>query len=263
MAAKILIVDDDEAFLKMVKVRLEKFGYGVLTASDGQKGLDLVEVQRPNLILTDMFMQGMNGFTFCKKLKIQKATRDIPIIILSAQVKLDESFSMLGVEDFLSKPIDFEILENKIRHSLARAGTEKNKQFKILMCTSDEIVARKTVTALQNEARCQLTVAREPADVLGHAVRLKPDIIFLDIAIDEIPPDELIRALRCISLLKQTKIFVFHSAGMDADGDAPAHMKASSLQGTSDACREAGADEDMGHYHEVVFKGCIAKCLER
>ena len=262
MASTLLLVDDDEVFLKTTGTRLERFGYRVLVGRDGLEGLNLVKQERPDLILTDMLMPGMNGFTFCQKLRSNEATRGIPIIVLSAKVELEDSFKPLGVEDFMTKPVDFDMLDKKIRHHLLLAGKRPIRRFEVLALSQSDKIANKMVHVLQEEARCRLSIAYDVAGLLGHAIQIRPDMIFLDILIEEIPPDEIVRSLRAISCLKQTVIYIYHSLTTESGEEEGQQMKVKSLEELRQACLEAGADEDMGHFHEVLFKGCVGKYLK-
>ena len=258
MPEKILIVDDDEGFLKMTKTVLEKAGYEVMVASDGEQGLIAVDKSLPGLILSDMLMPGMNGFTFCQKLKFQDKTKDIPIIVLSAKVQLEDSFRALGVDDFLPKPIDSELLQNKIRHHLKMSGAHANRPLKILAYCSQEVTAKRIRNLLAGEQRCSFAIVSDPADIFGQALRDYPDMIFVDVVTGEIPPDEIIKALRAISLFKQTIIDVYHPVLGET-----ASVKVLSFQEVVDACLAAGADEDLGHFNEVIVRGCIQKYLSK
>ncbi len=81
---KILLVDDDPDFVEAVKVIVEKGGYDVRIAYDGQEGLEAVAAEKPDLIVLDVMMPVMNGHEACAKLKSDKETADIPIILLTA-----------------------------------------------------------------------------------------------------------------------------------------------------------------------------------
>ena len=258
MPEKILVVDDDAGFLKMTKAVLEKAGYEVMVASDGEQGLKAIDQSLPGLILSDMLMPGMNGFTFCQKLKFQDKTKDIPIIVLSAKIQLEDSFRALGVDDFLPKPIDVELLQNKIRHHLKMAGAHKNRLLKILAFCSQDETAKRIRNLLADERHSSFALVSDPADIFSQALRDYPDMIFVDVLTGEIPPDEIIKALRAISLFKQTIIYIFHPVLGET-----ASVKVLSFQEVVDACLTSGADEDLGHFNEVIFRGCIQKYLSK
>ena len=103
---KILIVEDEPDMQQMVQMRLEAAGYKVITANNGQEGLAKVNEELPDLIISDVLMPVMDGFTFYKELKAKKATEDIPVLILTARGKMEDSFKVMGADDFIAKPFN-------------------------------------------------------------------------------------------------------------------------------------------------------------
>jgi DNA-binding response OmpR family regulator len=104
----ILVVDDDPVIQKLLSVNFEMEGYNVLTASDGLEGLDAVSANRPDLVLLDVMMPRMDGVEVAKRLKADEATRDIPIILLSAKAQSADIEKGLaaGADDYVTKPFD-------------------------------------------------------------------------------------------------------------------------------------------------------------
>jgi DNA-binding response OmpR family regulator len=109
----VLIVDDEEPILRLVANLLEAKGHESMTASDGEEGLRMVEVRRPDAILLDIMMPGMDGATVAQKLGESPETSDIPIIFLTGLVDADEMSTRgpkIGGQFFLAKPFDAEKL---------------------------------------------------------------------------------------------------------------------------------------------------------
>ena len=107
-APRILIVDDERRNRQLLEVMLGGEGYDLATATGGAEALEMVAAQRPNLILLDVMMPGMNGYEVAASLKVDPATRHIPIIILTA---LDDRNSRIhglgaGAEEFHTKPVN-------------------------------------------------------------------------------------------------------------------------------------------------------------
>ena len=92
---KIVLIEDDEILSKVVNEELEEAGFEVYRAFEGQKGLDLVGLKKPDLVLLDLVLPGMHGFDVLEKLKSEPATSDIPVMILT----------MLGSDDDIKKGI--------------------------------------------------------------------------------------------------------------------------------------------------------------
>lgn len=87
MPKKILAVDDEKHIVRLVQVNLEREGYTVITASNGQEALDHVAADRPDLIVMDVMMPQMDGLTALKRLKEDEATATIPVIMLTAKAQ--------------------------------------------------------------------------------------------------------------------------------------------------------------------------------
>ena len=121
MAAKILLVEDNEMNRDMLSRRLQRRGYEVLTAVDGESGLALTQSDAPALVLMDMSLPGIDGWEVTRQLKADPATRAIPVIALTAHAMAGDREQALaaGCDDFDIKPIDLDRLLGKIEALLA------------------------------------------------------------------------------------------------------------------------------------------------
>ncbi|MEI6494966.1 MAG: response regulator [bacterium] len=102
---KILIVEDDEFLRSLTTKRLEKEGYAVAVAVDGESAVSAVRDNMPNLILLDLLLPGVNGFDVLEKLKADEALKSIPVIVFSnlGQKEDIDKANSLGADDFLIK----------------------------------------------------------------------------------------------------------------------------------------------------------------
>lgn len=118
--AKILIVEDNEMNRDMLSRRLERKGYEVDIAEDGEEGLEKIKQGAPDLVLMDLSLPKLDGWEATRRLKADKATRDIPVIVLTAHALEHERAKAMdtGCDDFDVKPIDFARLLGKIRRQL-------------------------------------------------------------------------------------------------------------------------------------------------
>ena len=125
--SKILIIDDDEDIVEAMRVVLEKRGHKVSTAVDGNDGMDQARAGKPDVIILDVMMPGLDGFEVARELKGDKQTRDISILMLTA-IKDKTGFDFqkeasdpnwLPVDDYCDKPLDYEVLLEKIKHLLS------------------------------------------------------------------------------------------------------------------------------------------------
>ncbi|HEV8436234.1 MAG TPA: response regulator [Thermoanaerobaculia bacterium] len=118
----ILIVEDNEMNRDMLSRRLEKKGFDILLAFDGQAGIDVAAARRPDLILMDLSLPVIDGWQATHRLKADTALRQIPVIALSAHAMATDREKALGAgcDDFDTKPIDLPRLLAKIDALLAR-----------------------------------------------------------------------------------------------------------------------------------------------
>lgn len=118
---KILVVDDEEETRLVLENILTKEGYAVLKAANGKEALELVQKDIPDLILLDIRMPFMDGYEVCKRLKENKKTETIPIIVITAYPEEKEEALRLGGDDFISKPFEKIDLIVRIRAALRTA----------------------------------------------------------------------------------------------------------------------------------------------
>jgi two-component system, OmpR family, alkaline phosphatase synthesis response regulator PhoP len=108
MPKRILVADDEAHIARIVQMNLQRRGYDVTTASDGRQAMDSVAESAPDLILLDVMMPHMDGFEVLTQLKADPATRDIPVIMLTARAHDRDIFEggERGAEVYLTKPVN-------------------------------------------------------------------------------------------------------------------------------------------------------------
>lgn len=129
---RILIVDDNRSLVLAAERVLQKEGFDVLTAFNGQEGLERARAEKPDLIILDISMPKMDGYDVCRQLKSNPDTARIPIIILSAKGEVDERKSApviglkevyaaynLGANNFLTKPVTANDVLNAVKDELS------------------------------------------------------------------------------------------------------------------------------------------------
>jgi formate hydrogenlyase transcriptional activator len=130
--ATVLIIDDEPLNVDLLEQELAAAGFATLSAADGERALELTAKERPDLILLDVMMPGLDGFAVCERLKAADATRDIPIIFLTALTDTIEKVRAFraGAVDYLSKPFAPEELAARVgtHVALRRARTELEEQ---------------------------------------------------------------------------------------------------------------------------------------
>jgi len=122
MSSLVLIIDDDEAIREMVQVMLEDASYKVIVAQDGVEALQKLEATRPDLIVTDLVMPSMNGYTFLNLLR-QKQLSPIPIIVFTASTTSIQEVEQIEVAGYtyLAKPFEMDELLTKINQLLTNS----------------------------------------------------------------------------------------------------------------------------------------------
>jgi two-component system, cell cycle response regulator DivK len=120
----LLIVEDNEMNRDMLSRRLQRRGYEVLIATDGAEGLASAREHNPDLVLMDMSLPVIDGWEATRQLKTAEATRNIPIIALTAHAMSGDRQKAVdaGCDDFDTKPIELDRLLEKIEHCLERAS---------------------------------------------------------------------------------------------------------------------------------------------
>lgn len=120
---RILVVDDQTYILQILKFVLEAEGFEALTASNGSEAVEVSQRERPDLIVLDVYMPGMDGYDACRRLKADPRTRDIPVILLTARETpgdLQLCFDAGAVDSF-SKPFSPRRLVERIKEILVEA----------------------------------------------------------------------------------------------------------------------------------------------
>jgi CheY-like chemotaxis protein len=115
----VLVVDDDRVSTELSKHTLESKGYEVMIAQDGQEALELLSKKIPDVILLDVLMPRMDGYTFIMKKSNDPAIAKIPVIVLTAMGKTEPLFKRHGVKAYLLKPINAQDLLDKIQAVLS------------------------------------------------------------------------------------------------------------------------------------------------
>jgi DNA-binding response OmpR family regulator len=126
MAQKILVVDDEPTIRDFLNDFFTEEGYKVLQASNGEQAILLAEIENPEVILLDIHMPGIDGIEVCKRLKAQKKTRYIPIIIITGLDDRGFIAYLEGADDFVTKPFNPVELTFRVRsmHRIRRLNTE-------------------------------------------------------------------------------------------------------------------------------------------
>ncbi len=118
--ARILIIDDSPTEIHVLKGMLEKNGFETLTAESGEQGIEIARTEKPDLVLMDVVMPGLNGFQATRQLTRDEETRSIPVIICTTKDQETDKVwgKRQGARDYITKPVSEKELVDKIRSTL-------------------------------------------------------------------------------------------------------------------------------------------------
>ncbi len=158
--AKVLLVEDDPIQASATKEILRKVGYEVLWAEDGINAIKLVKSEKPDIIVLDVILPGMDGYEVCRWLKLDESTKGIPVIMLTVKKELSDKISglQIGADDYLPKPYNELELNARIYASLRTKALQdelklKNKQLEDLLDKVNYMAITDALTGLYNRRR--------------------------------------------------------------------------------------------------------------
>ncbi|MGQ9626008.1 MAG: response regulator transcription factor [Anaerolineae bacterium] len=182
MKKKILLIEDDPGWVRLIAIGLEQHNFEVTAANDGLEGLQLAYEIHPDLVILDIKMPGMDGWQTCRRLR---EISDIPIIILTARYALEEDVVKglkLGADDYLVKPVSLSELEARIEALLRRSNASQQAPRKVPLYSNGDLtidflqhkvfVAGKEVSLTPTEFRLLSHLAQNEGRVLPHAYLL-------------------------------------------------------------------------------------------
>ena len=122
MSSRLLVVEDEEALAILLQYNLDKEGFEVAIASDGEQALRMAAERRPDILLLDWMLPGISGVEVCRRLRMGSETRNIPIIMLTARGEQRDRLQGLsvGADDYVSKPFVMSELAARLRALLNR-----------------------------------------------------------------------------------------------------------------------------------------------
>ena len=204
-ANRILIVEDDRSLADVLAYNLRQAGYDVLTASDGQDGLNRARLKSPGLVILDLMLPVMDGLEVCRALRADPTTRDILVLMLTA--KGEESDQLvgftLGADDYVTKPFSVKVLLERIKALFRRGRGAAGEDTDVVECLG-VAVDRRRHRAVVNELPLDLTksefrlldtLIRQPGRVFDRA-ELIDAALGEDTLVMERTIDVHIRALR-------------------------------------------------------------------
>jgi two-component system phosphate regulon response regulator PhoB len=160
---RILVIDDEKDLIELVRYNLEKEGFVVRSAQDGESGLEAARKESPDIILVDLMLPGIDGLDVCRSLRSDSRTARIPLIMLTAKsAEADRILGLeLGADDYVTKPFSPRELIARIKAVLRRTSSPK---------TAADVIRRGSLTI--DMARRTVTCAGEPIVLTATEFRL-------------------------------------------------------------------------------------------
>jgi diguanylate cyclase (GGDEF)-like protein len=149
--SRILIVDDDQDIARILRFRLEKKGFECILAGNGFEALEILDRQHPDLVLLDVMMPKMDGFTACREIRKRNAWARIPVIMLTAKGDTSDKVSGIGegADDYVVKPFEFDELLARI-HMILRRTQENMSANPLTGLPGNYVISRQIEAAIQS-----------------------------------------------------------------------------------------------------------------
>ena len=124
----VLIIDDEKDLIELVRYNLEKEGFDVIAATDGQSGLEVVKKHRPDLVMLDLMMPGLDGLQVCQRLRADPRMGRVPVIMLTAKAtEADRVVGLeLGADDYITKPFSPREVVARVKAVLRRSSPQQD-----------------------------------------------------------------------------------------------------------------------------------------
>lgn len=146
---RVLIIDDEPDILSLLSLHLKLNNYQVFQASNGKKGIEIAQMEKPDIVVLDVMMPEIDGFEVAKALKENPDTSPIPLIFLTARTQTEDKIKglMVGADDYLIKPFDFEELQLRIKRCLKNYSKgDTSSEVKIFQTSSLEFQINKWIS---------------------------------------------------------------------------------------------------------------------
>lgn len=186
----VLIVDDEENILELLKFNLCNSGFKVVTALSGEKALDLCQKESVDLVLLDLMLPDIDGLEICRRLKSQAKTNLIPVIMLTAKTEeVDKLMGFeLGADDYITKPFQIRELVARVKAHLRRSSlygkTENEQKEQSVTKAGDLLIDSATYEVLRDKTKIDLT--RKEFEMLKMLIKSSGKVLTREYLLDSI-----------------------------------------------------------------------------
>ncbi len=187
----VLVIDDDAVVRELLQNYLNKQGYQVALADNGNDGLALAREIKPQAITLDVMMPGVDGWMVLNSLKKDPELSKIPVIVVSFIEDKSIGYS-LGAAEYLTKPIDRE----QLNHVLKKFLDAENKGSQVILVVEDDQITRNMIATMLRKSGWQVQLAENGVDALQHLQTIIPDLIISDLMMPEMDGFELVSKVK-------------------------------------------------------------------
>lgn len=231
MNARILVIEDNPVNMELMTYMLRAFGHEPITARDGPRGLDLARTSRPDLILCDIQIPGLDGYALAQRLKQDDTLRRIPMIAVTAYAMVGDREKVLaaGFDGYVAKPIDPTELANTIASILTQAlpdalghtatstpSTERHPQGMAVLVLDDQDINLHFQRELLEPLGYRVLAAHEVPEALDMAVREHPSLIISDVGLNGTHGFEFLRLVKADARLRDVPFMFLTTTHWDA-----------------------------------------------
>ena len=213
----VLVIDDDKIMRDLFKNYLSKLGYSVAVTGDGEEGLKLANKLRPDAIILDVQMPGMDGWRVLSRLKADPVLFDIPVIMTSIEEHKNMG-SAMGATDYLVKPVGRDQLATVLNKY--RIGDESQR---LVMIVEDDMITREIMATMLKNEGWRVFKAENGKVALEHLEDKKPSLIILDLLMPEMDGFEFVTHLRKNPKWRFIPVVVLTSTKLSTEDQAHLH----------------------------------------
>lgn len=246
----ILLAEDDRGTALRVQRELERHGFVVTVVNNGREALIALHSRSIDLLITDVVMPGMDGVDLYLELKKHKDTATLPVIIITDKQMFQEAFAALGVDHFVDKALNINVLIQKI----SEVGNFKKdvKHYCKVLISGLHGETSEQMSLLLKGRDCLVSVVERPEDLVEKALVMKPHIILVNLMIEgNVAAKEVISALKCYDYLKETAIVTYFN--FSAKDVGRTQLGLDLMNKEAEVCKAAGAAKFIGRFNRNTF----------
>ena len=197
---KVLIIDDEINIIELLKMNLKKHGYDVIYALNGEDGMPLAIEHKPDVILLDLMLPGIDGFEICRRIKMEKEIARIPIIMLTAKSEETDKVIGLGIgaDDYITKPFGIRELIARINVALRKVEEYSQKDTPKVIKVKDLVINIENHLVEKNSQEINLTLSE--FKILKKLTENQGRVITREELLNEIAPENSIVEARTLDV---------------------------------------------------------------